>query len=276
LTTLLAVVSDMHANSKMGLCPRAVTLDNGGTYTPSRTQKAIFKAWTQYWEILVKQVKKHKAKLVVVFNGDAVDLNRHDGLDPICHNRTNIQDMLAELYVGIAERADELYIVKGTEAHTGAHAEMEDALARDLQAVPDDWERTFAWWWLQLEVEGVKFDITHHPSTSGRKEWTKGAAPSRTSTELALQYFERGEAVPDVAIRGHVHYFADSGTTRRPRVFYSDAWKATDAFGHRLGSGGVARPIGGLWFVCKDGQYKVHRESWQPKRRKAWGHMSSG
>jgi len=273
-TTIVAICGDQHANSKMGLCPRSVGLDNGGTYKPSPSQKAILKAWSRYWEIVYRQVDEHKAKLVVVFTGDAGDKNKHDGLDPICRNDANILSLMTELYEPIARRADELYIVKGTEAHTGAHAELEDKLADDLDAVPDDWEGTPAWWWLPLEVEGVRFDIAHHPSTSGRKEWTKGAAPSRMSAELSLQYLERGEKVPDVAIRGHIHYYADSGTARKPRVFYLDGWKVTDAFGHRLGTGGMSREIGGMWFFCKDGKYEDHRESWQPKRRRTWQHTS--
>ena len=268
--TVVAIVGDQHANSKMGLCPRSVKLDNGGTYKPSPSQKAILKAWMQYWEIVHRQVAEHKAKLVVVFTGDCADKNRHDGLDPICRNDANILAMLGELYGPIARAANELYIVKGTEAHTGPHAQLEDQLATALKAVPDDWEGTPAWWWLPLECGGVRFDIAHHPSTSGRKEWTKGAAPSRMSTELALQYLERGEKAPDVAVRGHIHYYADSGTARRPRVFYLDGWKVTDAFGHRLGTGGMSRAIGGMWFLCRDGQYEAHRESWQPKRRRTW------
>ena len=211
MPTILVPVADGHANSQVGLCPGSVDTDNGGTYSPNKSQRALWRAWGEFWRIIDAAVAEYKAELWVVLTGDALDLNRHDGLDPVCRNRSNILEHAARIYEPVAKRAARFYVVKGTEAHVGRHCELEDLLARDLDAIPDDWDSNPAHWWLPLECEGVRFDIAHHPTTAGYKEWTKGAAPSRMSAELALQYAERGERVPDVALRGHVHYFADSG-----------------------------------------------------------------
>ncbi|MBU2017471.1 MAG: hypothetical protein KKB67_13435 [Alphaproteobacteria bacterium] len=245
-------------------------MDRGATYNQSPSQKALYRAWLEFWEIIDRERTARNADLWVVLTGDALDLNKHDGLDPVCHKRSNIVALAADVYGPIKERASRLYVVKGTEAHVGPHCELEELLATKLGAVPDKWENCPAHWWLPLKCEGVLFDIAHHPTTVGHKEWTKGAAPSRMSAELALQYHERGERVPDVALRGHVHYFADSGEGRKPRVFYLDPWSLTTAFGHRRGAGGMTRPVGGSWYLCDGGKYEFHREWWQPQRRTVW------
>lgn len=274
MPTILVPVADGHVNSQVGLCPRRAKLDNGGTHETSTSQRALWRAWGEFWKIIDAAVEEYKADLWVVLTGDALDLNKHDGLDPICRNRAKILELAATVYEPVAKRAARLYVVKGTEAHVGQHCELEDLLATDLSAIPDEWDGNAAHWWLPLECEGVLFDIAHHPTTAGFKEWTKNAAPSRMSVELAMQYQDRGDKVPDVALRGHVHYFADSGIARKPRVIYLDPWSLTTAFGHRLGAGGMTRPVGGCWFLCDSGRYEMHREWWQPKRRAVWQHTT--
>ena len=47
---VLAVVSDLHCGSTLGLCgPEPVELDDGGLYTPSAIQRWLWERWADYW-----------------------------------------------------------------------------------------------------------------------------------------------------------------------------------------------------------------------------------
>jgi hypothetical protein len=47
---ILAVVSDLHLNSTVALCPpEGVTLDDGGTSEPSRLQRWLWDCWEDDW-----------------------------------------------------------------------------------------------------------------------------------------------------------------------------------------------------------------------------------
>ena len=46
---VVAVVSDLHINSTVGLCPGPVPLDDGGTHQPSKEQRALLRCWNEYW-----------------------------------------------------------------------------------------------------------------------------------------------------------------------------------------------------------------------------------
>lgn len=266
---LVVCVSDQHTNSRVGLCPAEVELEYDGSYTPGRVQQESLKAWLEFWN-LIKRKKKTAGTVYVVSCGDMMDRNRHDRMDPISPYAPDILRMAYQLWKPIAKLADHLFVIRGTEAHTGEHNELEELLASELKAEPDTLSNMASWYWLPLEINGVTFDIAHHPGTAGYRAHTHGTAPARESAEIALRSSEMGVKPPDIAIRGHTHNFEDSGKTRRPQVFYLPSWKIADGYEHRRGAGGTIKAIGGLWFECRDGRYQWDKELWQPKRRQAW------
>lgn len=279
MTTLIAVVSDTHLNSTVALCPPRVYLDDGGIYRASKEQKSVWQAWNKFWQIIAE--KKGGNKLYTIVNGDTIDINTHDGIQLISHNRNVIISLAVAVLQPIAEMSDALFIIRGTETHTGRAANIEETIARELGAEPlvkptidkktgEDKGGIYSWWWLPLEVEGLLFDITHHPKTSGWRPWTRDAAAAREAAIIRNDYWERGDKPPDIALRGHVHYHADSGKTKKPHVLITPSWSLTDAYGHRKGTGGSARPVGGLWLMCDNGHYDYEFEVWWPKRRRAW------
>ena len=69
--TIVAVVADTHCGSQVGLMPnRQWQLDAGGYYNPSPQQEFLWDVWEEGWQMIAKLRKR--AKLIVVFNGDAV------------------------------------------------------------------------------------------------------------------------------------------------------------------------------------------------------------
>jgi hypothetical protein len=268
--TLVAVVADLHTNSVRGLCPPSINLDAGGTYKASKAQRLVWQRWCDYRNIIDAKKKTLNCKLYVVVAGDVGDKNTHDGSGLISRVDSDEVKIAAKVLEGLREIADEFFVVRGTPAHEGPQACLSELIARDLDATPDEESGTHSWWWLPLEVGGVRFDIAHHPQTSGRRPWTKAAAAARNGAILRAEYLDDGERPPDVAIRGHVHYWQPGPREPKPQFFSCPPWQLTTAFGHRLGAGGHIEPVGGMWFVCRGGRYTWDVERSQIKRRKAW------
>jgi len=264
----------LYINSQRGLCPPTVNLDDGGQYVASRGQAETWQDWLQFWRIIWEMKQRLGVPLYTVFDGDLMDVNRHDRLDPITPNLAIVLDIGLAIVEPVAEMSDHTFIVRGTEAHTGEHCALEEALARGLVrrglAEPDEVNGTASWSWLPLEVGGVTFDVTHHPQTFARRPWTVDAAPGRQGAIIRDEYYERGERPPDVAVRAHVHKWAPGPPRLPPQVFYLPPWKLVDSYNHRLGAGGAVEPVGGLWFLCRGGRYRWDVERWRPKRRPTW------
>ena len=270
MTTLLVVTCDEHVNCSLGLCVQPVQADAGGTFYPSKTQRVIAAAWGQFWDTVEATAEaEHADAIWWLNNGDALDLNKHDKLAPITQNRARIMDLGLATYKRPAALAARRFIVRGTEAHNGEHCDLEELLGRDLEAevCPDDGAP--AWWKIELECEGVRFEAMHHPKTTGSTPWTRNGAASRLATEVAFEYLERGERPPDVCLRGHIHRATDSGMVLKPRVFTVPGWQALNPYAYRRGFF-LPGAIGGMWFVCRDGQYREALWQRQPKRQAIW------
>jgi len=285
---VLAVVADTHINSTIGLCLPAVTLDDGGTYRASSVQLYMWAAWKQFWhEDVFALVAELGARLYIVINGDLNDKNKHDGVELISLADADIVrhsvDLLTHKDAPVTERADCLFIVRGTEAHTGAHNYLEEAVARELKAEPDNFlerevvreddkqEIRHSWDWLPLVVRGKKFDIAHHPCTGSYREHTRTPAAERQATETMLSYIRRGETPPDWVLRAHGHYFAGPAGAVKTKCVFCPGWQLAGAYPLRRGSAGRVEPVGGLVFVCRDGNARLQEPSlFWPKRKKPW------
>lgn len=267
---VVAAVSDLHINSTVALCPPGVELDDGGHYSPSPFQQNLWRCWLDYWRAVLMTRERHGGRLYVIINGDAVDGDHHDTPQIITRNLTIQARMALMVLQPIARLADYLFIIRGTEVHTGKSGAWEEWLAEFLHAVPDDETGTHSWWWLPLEAGGVRFDVAHHPGTSSRRPWTKGGAANRLSAWLLNDYASMGEKPPQVALRGHNHTLEDSGLNHAIRTFCMPCWQLTTGFGHRIGGSGKLADIGGLIFTCADGRYDVDVRRYPPKRRGVW------
>ena len=262
---LVVAIADLHINSTVGLCPPAVNLDDGGTYRASKSQRVVWSAWKQFWELVAEKAKAEKARLYVVVNGDLNDFNVHDGAGLISRVRSDVIKMSVQVLGPVLDITSRLFIVRGTEAHTGRHANLEEAVAKDIGAIKDDEAGTWSWRWLRAEFNKVLFDISHHPQTFARRPWTVGSAPARQSAIIRDEYLERGERVSDIALRAHVHYYVPGAREPKPQVFYLPPWQLTETYARRLGAT-ACRPIGGLWFLCQNGDYTWDAEIWKPRK----------
>lgn len=270
-TVIVAVVGDLHVNSTVGLCPPYVDLDDGGTYRPSKAQRWLWRCWLDFWNKIGALKREHGAQCYAVLNGDLADDNRHSKHQLITPNNTTVIRMTAGVLEPALDVADRAFVVRGTEAHAGPSAQLDEKVAEDIDAERNEEAKTWSWWWLPLEAAGVRFDIAHHPQTFGSRPWTLDPAAARHAVIIRDQYWERGERPPDVAVRSHVHTYSLSAKRLKPQFFYTPPWELTTAHGHRRGGGGGVEPVGGLPFVCQNGEYTFDKPiSYRARRQPPW------
>lgn len=269
---IVAVVSDMHSGSVVGLCPPRFTLDDGGDYVASKAQRWLWRNWLDYWQRIANLKADTSLPVVAIFNGDAHDGPAHHNTPQTISRNENDQLRIAvEVVQPALEVADKVFVIRGTESHVGANAWREEALANDIGAEPSP-EGTASWWHLYAEFGGVTFDCQHHPESGSMRPWTAGGEVNRIAAILMYEYASTGDKPPQIAIRSHRHSFRDSGTTHPIRVFQTPPWQLATAFVKtRVAAAGKINAVGGLWFVCKRGEVTAwDKVEYRPARSKPY------
>jgi hypothetical protein len=250
------------------LCPPSIEKVEGGTHKASKAQRWQWRCWLKFWDEVESLKKQLKTEVCHFQNGDVVDDPYHATTEIISKHKKTILNIALAVQGPALDVVDYNFFVTGTNAHVGLEGGYEWLLADDISAEPDP-DGALVPSRRYVEVSGVNFDLAHHPSTMGFMPHTQKAAAMRESFNIAAEYNRRGEKLPDIAIRSHVHYFADSGIDTYPRVIFTPGWQLTTSFGHR--KGGAIRPIGGVIIICEDGNYDIKKPKlYEPRRVRPW------
>jgi len=268
----VAVVSDIHAGSTVGVCAAPVPLDDGQTVHPSEVQGWLADLWTEYWEWVGRQ---RGDWLAVLVNGDLFDGDHH-GTYQLMARHPGVESAVARrlFEVVLDLKPDALIFVRGTESHVGGSGSKEERFARwcaerGAPVVVDPTSGTSSWWHFRGQFGSTLLDATHHGRIGGR-EWTKHNAVLNQAADIVLSHAETGDPVPDLAIRSHLHTFSDSGHNYRTRVIQTPAWQLKTSFGHRVVADKVS-DIGGLLVTLPDdAPATVEAKITRPKRGPAW------
>ena len=220
--TILALPSDTHAGSTLGLIPpKQYQLQEGGFYDPTPGQKLVWQQWEHNWK-LIKEARK-KANLVVVHCGDLVEGIHHETTQ-IVSNRVDTQENIAAISLDKAFRiammdGDKYYQISGTESHAGNGSSSEERVAKDLDHVVPVWEQTFfdeegekkngryTWDRLYREINGVVFDISHHGGSVGQRAWTEENGLYNKIKSIYWTCVDNHKPIPRYWIRGHNHKY---------------------------------------------------------------------
>jgi len=268
MKTAVIVVSDLHVNGTVAVLPPRVELDDGGSYSASPFQIALWKAWLSFWETAQEMAKGCQS--VAVFNGDLVELDdKRRTNQVVSRNQADIMRMVGKV-LEPAEWCDKWAIVRGTEAHTGKSAAFEEAIAQDYDHVIPFSDKIKSWWLFQAEISGIKFDISHH-GTMGSLPWTEKNAANKLAHLTREYYINQDEKPPDVVIRSHQHRYADSGGNYDTFAVFTPGWKGAGAFEHRIGAGQKLADIGGCIWIIENGKIlRYEHMSYKPRRERAW------
>jgi hypothetical protein len=272
---VIADVSDVHAGSTVALCPRRIALDDGGAYEASKAQRWLWQCWESYWERVDAKRRALKADLYVILNGDLTEGNHH-GTTQILSGNPSAQAAVVDacLTVPLSLKPDKLWVIRGTEAHVGASACYEERIARGLlkdgrPIVGCDETDTASHWHARLDVQGVRIDVAHHGSI-GSRAWTRNNVTNNLAADLFYNHAAAGIPHPHLALRAHMHQFADTGSAAPVRVLQSGAWQLKTAFTHRIDTRGKLAEIGGYIITVDGGEYDVARAHYTPDVAPLW------
>ena len=241
-----------------------MVLDDGGQYTPSPVQREMWRAWESYWRDV--QAEAGTSPLYVVVGGDTVDVDaKGRSHQVITRNRATAARMAIDVLEHPASIAKGLFFVRGTEAHVGKSAAVEEALAADFINTIRPTKDMASWWHLRADLGGVKFDVRHHPTGSVKN-------PSALALRLRDEYLSWDEKPPAFVLMGHTHCFYDSGeiTQVTPRAIGMGCWSWHGAHSYRSGYGGVRPQIGGLVITLETGRFAIKAHIFNMGRERPW------
>ena len=170
-------------------------------------------------------------------------------------------------------KVDQLYILRGTEAHTRGSGALEELVAHRVGAVPCPETGADSWYHALVDCEGVLLSVAHHAKSYARLPWTQGGGVSRSKAHLQATYAEDREVMRysrRLGVRAHGHYAADSGAVDRGwRMVFCPPWQAQESFGWRLGNVTIDPP--GMWLAyCQGGDYELDFLTYEIPRREIW------
>jgi hypothetical protein len=272
---LLAIVSDIHAGSTLAVCPPQIILDDGGVYAASKAQQWLWECWNDFWKRADTQRRELGAKLIVVFNGDAVEGDHHRSTQIMSGNpNAQAQAWNEVIKVPLSLKPAHIIVMRGTAAHVGESASAEeriaDGLRRDKRPVSGDPATGAAslWHWY-ADIHGVRLDVTHH-GRIGQREHTRASQVVLYAHDVHLSYTKRGEPPPHLAFRGHNHKFADSYDACLPRVVATGAWQLGTSYVHKVAPDSIADIGGALVTIRADSTFTVDKVHYQAKRGGIW------
>ena len=269
---LLAFYADTHTNSPFGLSPLSLRRELGSSHHVGKVGRALWRHWLEFWQIIEAKKQEWDATLFTFGVGDLGDIDGRGQL--ITRNEVQVKDAMAEVVDVPARISDYMFIIRGTEAHTGGQGRLEEWLARDLENAVHCSEEVASWWVVNAVIGGKRIMATHHPPTSSGVPWGLHPAAARAANHVFNRYAEADllREKPDICAWAHAHTngAANYGQGNTWGVFLPPWQLATD-FGHRIGKGFGPRKVGGLWMVVKDGKVlDWDWERWTMKGQKPW------
>jgi hypothetical protein len=252
----LIVVSDTHCGCQLGLCPNQVILDGGGIYNSSKFQREVYDKWEEFWNNWVPHVTKGEP-YYIIHNADAIDGSHHGSTTQISQNINDQRKIFVQVMTPILNMKNcaGYYQLRGTEVHVGKSGCDEEAIAKDLDAKPDE-NGNYARWelWLHFGNNRNLVHFTHHVGTTSSASYESTAVYK----ELVEAYNEAGrwgEQPPDCVVRSHRHRQMEIRIPTRNGYGISlvtPAWQLKTPFTYRVGIGRSSTPqIGG--YLIREG-----------------------
>ena len=276
MAVVIAVASDQHARSTVGLCsPKGVAFNDGGHYQPSKGQLWMWDIWEECWDRVGDLAAKHNAPVWWINNGDLVDGDHHN--TPQIVSRSTIQER--EIVRDILDvpllrvKPESIFIVRGTASHVGQEGSSEESIAR---ALSDDWPVEWcpephqaSWYTLMLECEGLFIDALHHGRT-GYRAHTSQNATELLAWDISMERAKNGERLPDIAFRSHIHRYFISAEDQAPvRVIQTPAFQLKTGWAYGKVPESLA-DVGMVWVLVDGDHYEVHKHKFRPNRGPVW------
>lgn len=262
-------------------------MDDGGTYLPSLAQRWLWDCWTAGWAHVANIIERERriadddVDFGFVSNGDAVDGNHHGTTQILSPAEgAHIKTAVESFRVPLGMNPKWAWVVRGTPAHVGKSAGLEEglAVALDREGAPivrcDTGEtKTWSWWTLPMEIHDRLVVFDHH-GRMGQRAHTRASYIRLYAFDVWAERAMRGERAPDLAVRSHHHIYEDSGPThptrKVTRVVQMPAFQLATEFVRRIAAESLA-DVGLVAIVIRpNGEFEVHPHITYPSRGPAW------
>jgi hypothetical protein len=213
------VVSDLHCGSTVALHPPEFECDEGYSVKHNKLTGEIWKHWEgiRGWAAAIAGNRP----MGLLVNGDTVEGVHHKTTqvwspDPVDHGRAAIA-CLAPL----AEMADRVVVVSGTECHTG---NSERRLAEHFAGEYYDVFRE--------SINGVQAMALHHMPATGR-QWLLANGLGMEMANHQLCETRAGNPMPRLFVMSHRHVFG-CFTDGHSCAIATPAWQGLTRYGHKV------------------------------------------
>lgn len=252
MKSAVIIFSDLHINSKLGLCHPDAKLDIG-KYKLSRGQEWLWENWMDVVETI--KIIPNDYEKIIVFNGDLIDMDTKKRSDQmISQNSADVIRICIETIRPVLEYANKIYVIRGTGAHTGESGWCEETIAMCVEAQKDSSDN-YSHWHIRATTSDVKFDIAHH-TTAGQLPWTEKNAANKLVTITMWRYLvDMKQDSPDVVVRSHMHMYSDTGNNHKTFGVITPSFQLSTEYAYRKGYENKISDIGFVTFLCEDGKF---------------------
>jgi len=232
-------------------------LDNGGKYHQNKFQQKLWGNWENFWGNFVPDAIHGADKVIIELNGDLIDGVNHN---TTAVWSTNIQSQRAEaadILRPLISLGD-IYVVRGTEAHSGPGSQEDEQLGKDIGAQQNE-VGDYSVWQLWLDVDGQIFQFAHHIGVTSSAAY-ETSAPMREMVAGMIEAEQWGRKLPNVFVRSHRHRFVHvaipSLKHEEIQTIITPGWQLRTAFVERIDRMRMPH-IGGVVFIVEDERCQV-------------------
>lgn len=269
ITTTLIHISDLHVNSVVAVCPPEIQLDKD-SHRASREQRELWHCWLDFCD----KASAQPGRRVLLIGGDLAELDtKRRSNELITPNKAIIQRMVIDTLEPILAVITDVIILRGTTAHVGKSAWIEDAIAKDLTGVnviKDD-EGHCSHYHIRRDIGGTCVDMAHHASMSGLPGKRNYGAEKLAAEVLWYYRIAMDTPPPRLVLRSHNHQRAHAELTEGPytvRVDYSPAWSLKPEYIYRAGKENTVSDIGGTFYHFYPGGFDAEPITYRYKQPK--------
>lgn len=249
---LIFVVSDLHSGGTGGLLPPGFRTFDGNEVRQNPGQ-----AWL--WGLWLKAIEWAKQKangdpFVVVVNGDLIEGVHHRNTQIISAEPADHIEAAKQCMEPLVEGASKVFIIQGTECHTGGSDAGLGGLLRGEEN-PETGKRSFVR--LELDVGGTLCVFRHHIGTTSRS-WLEASQMSIHMREEQIQASRKGSKCPQVLVCSHRHKFGYWGDPNA-LVVVTPCWQIPTRYAHKVVPNPVIEPgiVSLDWRGLADGSMPV-------------------
>lgn len=237
---VVAVTVDVHGGSSFAVSPSRWILPPHQQWQPNPLQEVINQHYLECWDRI--GCLRRKARLISLYVGDMTEGLHHDSKDNVTNRLDIHEDFSVSVIHGGLERAkfqpkrgDVAKFYEGTDDHDGAGGESLRRVAKRILNVHPDDPTDYVKISDRLNINGVKFWITHKPGSGpGTRSQTHGNAFQNWLRSLYIAGLECGD-VPRYVLSAHHHQFLRRDVyALRGEValtgFICPSWKIKDSY----------------------------------------------